>query len=168
VELHKLQILQYGPGAVSDSNTISSCNLWICGFTVELACPSGCQDCVCGPDYLEIPVIVVADYSYALVVLIGEQIDSVEVFQYSDIRGLIDFFYKRLCNYPSGFIAVGVSDTRATVATFKGSGDMPVNQVEFSTPTEQLLYQLRSLANDRVNYALVTYPAAGVKRIGYV
>ncbi|MBA7710621.1 hypothetical protein ES703_119566 [subsurface metagenome] len=72
VELHKLQILQYGTGAVSYSNTISSCDFRICGFTVELACPSGCQDCVCAPDYLETPVIVVADYSYALVIIVGK------------------------------------------------------------------------------------------------
>jgi hypothetical protein len=168
VELHKLQILQYDTGAVSHSNTISSCDFRICGFTVELACPSGCQDCVCGPDYLETPVIVAADYSYTLVVIVGKQINSVEVFQYSDIRTLTDFFYKRLCNDPSGFIAMGVSNTRATVATFEGSGDVPINQVEFSTPTEQLLYKLRTLANSRVNYSVVTYPAAGVKRIGYV
>ncbi|MBA7710620.1 hypothetical protein ES703_119565 [subsurface metagenome] len=63
---------------------------------------------------------------------------------------------------------MGVSNTRATVATFEGSGDIPINQVEFSTPTEHLLYKLRALANGQVNYAVVTYPAAGVKRIDYV
>jgi hypothetical protein len=61
-----------------------------------------------------------------------------------------------------------MSDTRITVAAFECSSDMPVNQVEFSAPFEQLLYQLRSLANDKVNYGLVTYPAAGLKCIGYV
>ena len=116
MKLHKLQILQYGTGPVSHCNTIAGCYFRVGGLAIKLTRPSGRQDCICRPDYLGIPEIIVTDNSYAFTLVVGEQINSIEIFQYSDIRILPDFFYECLCDYPPGFIAVGMSTATAPLA----------------------------------------------------
>ena len=106
MELHKLQILQYCAGPIGHSNTVAGCNFGSGSFAIELPCSAGCQYSIRSPDYLWTSATVTTDDSRAPVIVVGEQIDDVEIFQYLYVLILPNLFYERLCNNSACLIAV--------------------------------------------------------------
>jgi len=160
VKLDEFEVLKDGSCAVCHSQSVCGSDGGIGGFSIKHSCAAGGEDGVCSPDDLYFAAVATDD-SEAVAVLVGEQIDAVEVFEDFYIGDLFDFFDECFGDDSSCFVAVCVCDARMAVTAFEGGGDASVVQVEVGSPLQQFSDEVRSLADDPVDNVFVAYSTTG-------
>ena len=152
MELNEFEVPQYCACSIGQSDAVAGSDFGVGSFAIEPARASGGEDSIWGPDNLRPGAAATADQSDTLIIVIREQIDDVEVLQYSYVGIPAGLLYEGLCNDSPGFIAVGVGDAGMRMASFECNVDASVFLVELCAPGKKLGNQFRPAANHQVNY----------------
>jgi len=84
MKLDKFQIRKDRAGSPGHREAVACCNRGIGGLSVKLACSAAGKDGVGCPDNLK-AAFVLADNSETAAAIIGEQVNSIEIFDYFDV-----------------------------------------------------------------------------------